>query len=207
MTTNHYLTQTTNELMQDNVTRKLSRRPEICVFWGYILFLKEDLLCSKDGRNKKHVSRHATLPSDYISNTYRLLQKNDPAGFPKTEVTWPFRWAFASSKKFPILVWPQEWLFGIQSWALLRVGWTQRLKINMVHLKITQLKRNIIFQTAVIGFHVNFPGCRLLDDVLHGSSFRFGHQTLAARSDVTKWRFEEAAGCLWKSDWYRSEKN
>ena len=32
------------------------------------------------------------------------------------------------------------------------------LKITW-NLKITQLKRNIIFQTSILEFHVNFPGC------------------------------------------------
>ena len=32
--------------------------------------------------------------------------------------------------------------------------------INGWNLKITQLKRTIIFQTSIFGFHVNFPGCR-----------------------------------------------
>ena len=35
------------------------------------------------------------------------------------------------------------------------------LKINGWNLKITQLKRKIIFQTYIIGFHVNFPGCTI----------------------------------------------
>jgi len=33
-------------------------------------------------------------------------------------------------------------------------------KMNGWNLNITQLKRKIIFQTSILGFHVNFPGCR-----------------------------------------------
>ena len=33
------------------------------------------------------------------------------------------------------------------------------LKINGWNLKISQLKRNIIFQTLIFGFQLNFPGC------------------------------------------------
>ena len=32
-------------------------------------------------------------------------------------------------------------------------------KINGWNLKITQLKRNIIFQSIILRFHVNLPGC------------------------------------------------
>ena len=33
------------------------------------------------------------------------------------------------------------------------------LKINMVHLKITCLKRKLIFQITIFRFHVDLPGC------------------------------------------------
>ena len=49
---------------------------------------------------------------------------------------------------------------------ILQVLSTIPLKVNMdtpqklnMEPKITQLKRRIIFQTSILGFHVNFPGC------------------------------------------------
>ena len=50
------------------------------------------------------------------------------------------------------------------------------LKINMdpkKSLKITQLKRNIIFQTSLFVFHVNFPGCISQDAKKHVFSLSF----------------------------------
>ena len=79
------------------------------------------------------------------------------------------------------------------------------------NLKITQLKRKIIFQTISFRFHVNLPGCNDAGWISHclklrlakGSSSRLGHGTLANFScfqgsvfcppflgiSLKKWRF------------------
>ena len=61
-------------------------------------------------------------------------------------------------------------------------------KIDMVHLQITHLERKMIFQTSMIMFHVNLPGCKGCNsefpschfcDVLGCTSFLQGLRGLA----------------------------
>ena len=44
------------------------------------------------------------------------------------------------------------------------------LKMNGWNLKITQLKRKIIFQSSILKFQVNFPGCMFYDFLMVLSS-------------------------------------
>ena len=55
--------------------------------------------------------------------------------------------------------WSPQARLPLTSWKPLRLldgFWNWKLTWN---LNITQLKRNIIFQTSILGFHVDFPGC------------------------------------------------
>ena len=53
----------------------------------------------------------------------------------------------------------------LSSWQTLGVGFFETWNLNLHpgrltwNLKITQLKRKIIFQTIIFRFHVNLPGC------------------------------------------------
>ena len=67
----------------------------------------------------------------------------------------------------------KPWSQGLINWGGSRDRWTSPLKKRKdldeaaiwtnVNLKITPLKRKIIFKTIIFRFHVNLPGCSRLD--------------------------------------------
>ena len=66
------------------------------------------------------------------------------------EITWDWKHVFTQK---------QGKEFHVDSSAGISGSWNTPLKINM-ESKIIQLrKKNIIFQTSILGFHVNLPGC------------------------------------------------
>ena len=81
---------------------------------------------------------------------------------------------------------PQPWSWGCLDTSIQNVY--VHLKINGWNLKIIQLKRKIIFQTSILGSHVNFAGCIRWNNLgaiaRHDPNWRWMHTLLCHFSIV-----------------------
>ena len=161
----------------------------------YYQVLRDSSICKKTGWNvfPKNMSQNASANCffhgrKFYTNKHRLAKRKSPE-------SWSMRPDFFSNLQQEPFKWnpPRKvWWFFVFFHSLLKISSPREYLLHpgriAWNLQIIHLERKMIFQTSMIMFHVNLPGCKKC----HGVTKWRGHEFDQAKDqgkDLKEWQY------------------